>query len=478
MSDQERNASLIKEKNVQKIYNLIPDSLPDEMKEALRSSVDNFAKEDSDIEKIEDYVSKLDSDDINISYYGLNRCRKLLSNAKQSIPTESLIELILKTNVQIKVFDIAKNNSIPLLKYEALWIICNIGCGTQKQIQHILDNDGINILFLALESEYDEIIELGVWALANISGDNVQFRDMLLNQGIVEPLIKLAMRYITDSSDIFKTIVWAISNLARGKPTPKIYQKELMSILSEIINSIEDEELLIDACWGLSYLSEQENQIDTLINFGILDKLALLLQSEKQSLVIPALRIIGNILTGNEEQTNHVLNTGVVSRFEILLKHKNKAIRREVCWSLSNIAAGTAAQVKQIIRNDSLLSSLFEELEKGIPEIKKEIAFILSNSVIYAELIDLDHLVMCHGLIQKLSSLLDMSDKTVIKVSLEGIYEFLKRFQNDEKYEIYKQMIEESNLIEKVEQKQSHPCNVIYENATKILDFLDPEEII
>ncbi|CAK59170.1 unnamed protein product (macronuclear) [Paramecium tetraurelia] len=469
---------IIKEKNVQKIYNLIPNSLPDEMKESLKSSVDNFAKEDSDLEKIEDYVSKVNSDDINISYYGLNRCRKLLSNAKQSIPTESLIDLILKTNVHIKVFDIAKNNSIPLLKYEALWIVCNIGCGTQKQIQNILDNDGINILFLALESEYDEIIELGVWALANISGDNVQFRDLLLNQGIVEPLIKLAMRYITDTSDVFKTIVWAISNLARGKPTPKIYQKELMSILSEIINNIEDEELLIDACWGLSYLSEQENHIDTLIGFGIVDKLALLLQSEKQSLVIPALRIIGNILTGNEEQTNHVLNTGVLSKFEILLKHKNKAIRREICWSLSNIAAGTAAQVKQIIRNDSLLSSLFEELEKGTPEIKKEIAFILSNSVIYAELKDLDHLVMSHGLIQKLSSLLDMSDKTVIQVSLEGIFEFLKRFQHDEKFEIYKQIIKESNLIEKVEQKQTHSSNVIYENSIKILNFLDPEEFI
>ncbi|CAD8089844.1 unnamed protein product [Paramecium primaurelia] len=470
MSDQERNVSFIKEKNVQKIYKLIPDSLPDEMKEALKNSVDNQAKENADLQKIEEYVFQINSDDINISYYGLNRCRKLLSN--QTLPTEQLIEQILQTNIHIKIFDIAKNHSISLLRYEALWIICNFGCGTKKQIQNILDNDGINILFLALESEFDEIIELGVWALANISGDNVQFRDMLLQKGIIEPLIKLANRYKTETSEIFKTIMWAISNLARGKPTTKIYQKELIYILSDIINSIEDEELLIDACWGLSYLSEQESQINTLISYGVVDKLTLLLQSEKHLILIPALRIIGNILTGNETQTDHVLNTGVLSRFEILLQHKNKAIRREVCWSISNIAAGNAAQVKQIIRNESILKSLFKLLEQDTLEIKKEIAFFLSNSAIYADLDDLDYLVMSHQFIYKLSNLLELSDKTVIQVSLEGISEWIKRVKNDEKYQMYKKLILDSKLIEKVEQLQNHTSKVIFENAYKVYEIL------
>ncbi|CAD8197236.1 unnamed protein product [Paramecium pentaurelia] len=40
--------------------------------------------------------------------------------------------------------------------------------------------------------------------------------------------------------------------------------------------------------------------------------------------MIPALRIKGNILSGNKTQSDHILKTEVLSRFEILFQHKNK----------------------------------------------------------------------------------------------------------------------------------------------------------
>ncbi|CAD8128509.1 unnamed protein product [Paramecium sonneborni] len=477
MSDQERNINQISDKNIENLTKLIPDSLPDEMKQALKSSVENLIKEEAELSSIEEYVSKMNSDDIIISYYGLNRCRKLLSYTNLAQPTESLIEMILQANVLIKISDIAKNNSVPLLKYEALWIICNIGCGTQKQIQKIIDNDGINILFLALESEYDQIIELGVWALANISGDNIQFRDMLINKGIVQPLIRLAQIYMSGNFQTFKTIVWAISNLAKGKPTTTMYKKELILILTEIIMNIDqDDELLIDAIWGLSYLSEDDIYFNLFIQTGVILKLSQLLHQQKQTLIIPSLRILGNILTGNEEQTNQVLYTGILQIFDNLLKQNlNKKIRKEICWSLSNIAAGTPHQVKQIIKNDSLLKSIFRQLDSRIPEITKEIAFFLSNTAIYAESQDLDYLVLSYGFIQKLAMLLDSEDKTVIQTSLEGFYEFLNKIIKDQRIQVYKQLIIDSNIIEKVEIQQNHQSSVVYEKANKILELLEPE---
>ncbi|CAD8144936.1 unnamed protein product [Paramecium pentaurelia] len=361
-------------------------------------------------------------------------------------PIESLIQKVLQTNVQFNIFSIVKMDSIPLLRYEALWIISNIVFETQQQIQIILDNDGINILFLGLESQYDEFIELGVWALANIAADNIKFRDMLLQKGILFHLKRIWKQQKKTKSELIKTIVWALSNLAKGKPTTKFGIRGLILILSEIIIRTDDEEQLIDSSWGLSYLVQDIYEIDMQIDKRLIKKLTVLLNSTKHTLITPALKTIGNILSGNDEQKNQVLQAGVLQSFEILLQHKCKSIRREVCWSLSNIVAGTIPQIKQIIRNDQLPKSLLKQLQLNDLQIKKQIAFFVSNSAIYAELIDLEYLIGSCKLIQK--------------IQFEG------------KFAVYKQLIEDQKIIAKVIQLQSHPNDTIYENALKILDNL------
>jgi importin subunit alpha-6/7 len=60
------------------------------------------------------------------------------------------------------------------------------------------------------------------------------------------------------------------------------------------------------------------------------------------SILIPCLRTLGNICTGNNVQTDHVLGLGALPEIFKLLGHTKKAVRREACWVLSNIAAGTA----------------------------------------------------------------------------------------------------------------------------------------
>ncbi|CAK86092.1 unnamed protein product (macronuclear) [Paramecium tetraurelia] len=486
MSDFERDLGPIQEQSDDQLLKLIPESLPDEIKQALKSCADNLSKQESESEKFEEYIYNVNSDDIVTQYSGLNRCRKLLSNAQIAVPTEQMIEMFLQKRVHVKIFDIAKNTNIPLVKYEALWIICNIVFGTQKQIQTILDNDGINILFSALESEHDEIIELGVWGLANIAGDNLKFRDMLLQNGVLQPFIHLAQIYKgrqngNKNPNILKKLVWAFSNLVRGKSAPKKivimilknqFCIDLLSILCQILVGTEDEEMLIDACWSLSYLSQDENLIHILIKERVTQKLILLMQTENQKLVIPALRTVGNILTGNEEQTDAVLKLGAIQIFEKLLHNKTKAIQKEVCWSLSNIAAGNSNQVKQIIRNDQLFNSVYLSFDNGTPEIIEQISFLLSNCVVNAELQDIDYLLMQHQYLQKMSSLLDMNQKVVINVTLEGIFELLNRVQYDDgRLEQYKKLIADSLIMKKVDKYLKHPAKEISKKARQVFEI-------
>ena len=64
-------------------------------------------------------------------------------------------------------------------------------------------------------------------------------------------------------------------------------------------------------------------------------------------MVSPALRTLGNIVTGKDTETQAVLNAGVLPMLKMLILHAPKeAIRKEACWTVSNITAGTPEQVR------------------------------------------------------------------------------------------------------------------------------------
>ena len=76
----------------------------------------------------------------------------------------------------------------------------------------------------------------------------------------------------------------------------------------------------------------------------------LLINSNSSSVVQPALRCIGNFVTGSKDSmTQKCLDSNLMSAFPRLLNHTKRSIRKEATWALSNIAAGTKNQVQSII---------------------------------------------------------------------------------------------------------------------------------
>lgn len=90
-----------------------------------------------------------------------------------------------------------------------------------------------------------------------------------------------------------------------------------------IAHEKSSDEARADALWALSYLSDGEDfRIQAIVESGqVVPHAMTALKCEKASLMAPALRILGNIVTGNAEQTQVVLDAGILEIVPSLLEN-------------------------------------------------------------------------------------------------------------------------------------------------------------
>ena len=125
-------------------------------------------------------------------------------------------------------------------------------------------------------------------------------------------------------------MVWTISNLCRGKPQPNIaLVRDCIPALCYVISRANDNSFIVDATWALSYLSDGDNdRIDHVVH--IIPLMITLLESDCASnVLLPVLRTLGNIVTGNERQTQMVIDAGILKHASKLLHSPKVRIRRK-----------------------------------------------------------------------------------------------------------------------------------------------------
>ena len=242
-------------------------------------------------------------------------------------------------------------HSDPRLQVQAAWALTNIASGTSEHVSALLELGALEGFVHLLQSSHEEVREQCMWGIGNIAGDCVEHRDRVLRTGV----LGLLLASITPQAHVavLRTATWALSNFCRGKPAPSAaLLAPAVPVLAQLTRST-DTSVLIDAMWALSYLTDgNDEQIEHIVSFGFVPSVVALLTHHNLMVQVPAVRIVGNIVSGHEALTQTILDANAVLPLRQGLDSRSKSLRKEVCWALSNIAAGTAGQIQQLLAID------------------------------------------------------------------------------------------------------------------------------
>ncbi|KAJ3669473.1 hypothetical protein LUZ60_011423 [Juncus effusus] len=432
---------------------------------------------DKKLDSLPAMVAGVYSDDKARQLECTTQFRKLLS-IERSPP----IEEVISAGVVPRFVEFLTREDYPQLQFEAAWALTNIASGTSENTKVVVDHGAIPIFVKLLASQSEDVREQAVWALGNVAGDSPKLRDLVLGHGALIPLLLQLNEHAKLS--MLRNATWTLSNFCRGKPQPSFEQvKPALPALERLVHS-NDEEVLTDACWALSYLSDGTNdKIQAVLESGVCPRLVELLMHPSPSVLIPALRTVGNIVTGDDLQTQFVIENGALPcLLNLLTNNHKKSIKKEACWTISNITAGNKDQIQAVI-NAGIIGPLVMLLQSAEFDIKKEAAWAISNATSGGTQDQIKFLVT-EGCIKPLCDLLVCPDPRIVTVCLEGLENILKigeAFKNmglTGDVNQYAQLIDDAEGLEKIEHLQSHDNTEIYEKAVKILEtyWLEDEE--
>jgi importin subunit alpha-1 len=357
------------------------------------------------------------SSDINEQRVGVACIRRLLS--KETSPP---VTNVLQSGVLARLIELLDTSPDAKLQFEAAWAITNIA--STDFTAEVVRAGAVPPLVKGMMSGDCNLREQSIWCCGNIAGDCPSFRDQLIDTpGFVDALLRNIQH--PENPSLLRNAAFTLSNLCRGKPSPSLAAvRYILPALAHILAS-NDKEVVQDTAWALSYLTvvqsdSDEAIVDAVVQAGVTRRLVELMASEEVNIIMPALRTVGNLISGRDVHTQASLEAGALKFLSPLLCHAKPNVRREACWAISNVAAGTSAQIDLLMAQPGLMGNVLTQLQSGGWNIKKEAAWVISNIASTGNPAHVRTLVGM-GIIEPLAEILKSGDTRLLCVVLDAV---------------------------------------------------------
>eukprot|EP00808_Paulinella_micropora_P011713 g79899.t1 len=394
--------------------------------------------------------------------------RRLLSVTGEQQP---IVQQVIDANALPRLIALLDDWDHPNIQLEAAWSLTNITSSISQHCVATVNEGVVPSLVRLMTSTSPEVVEQAIWCMGNIAGDSPRMRDTLLGENIIPSLMTILSYHLSpgardafafgrftssgetihpreeiDPKDPFdakssiepglgfglrqsevkitliRTTTWLISNLCRGKPEPpEEAVAPLGPLLCELLTTSIDNEVQMDAAWGLAYLTDRKVRLTDVQLRSLGQGLIRMMRSHERNTIVPALRTVGNILSSTDLHTQIMVDTGVIPLLRELLQNPHNNIRKEAAWALSNITAGTRQQIQAVI-DEGCIPHLIEMLNSDNYSVYKEVAWVISNLSSGGSRQQISFLVQ-QGLIPRLVESLRRRDErdAVLPILLEAI---------------------------------------------------------
>lgn len=221
-----------------------------------------------------------------------------------------------------------------------------------------------------------------MWALGNIAGDCDEYRESILKQNGFSLIAELAAKNL-NMVGVVNNCMWCLSNLCRIQSTnPNLFsyiQPHLAFLQRMMYCDVSN--IVSDVCWAFSFLTTyflaNKKEIIKYIKPRYLVQLIIVNDLHIQC---PALRIAGNIVSGDSEDTQLILDAGLLNALSYLLKNAQEMQKKEILWILSNITGGTPTQIRMVI-DFGFIDYFVSVMNTGPPVLQIEAVWAICNAI-------------------------------------------------------------------------------------------------
>ncbi|KAG5338963.1 IMA1 protein, partial [Acromyrmex heyeri] len=315
---------------------------------------------DLSVDKIVNYIN---SSNETLQLLGIQAYTKLKRNKNRSINGTIEDDILSRC---IKLLD---NDNISL-QFQIASLLAIITSDSFKQM-HVITCEIILKLVKLLKSS-PIVAEQAVRALGNIIKDKSCARNYVLKYNALSLLADLIK---SDTSVIFMdNISWLLSNLCQRNISINIELIRPALPVFHCLFNIKNQYVISDICRTLAYLTDGfiDNVQAIMETVDILPKLLECLTLRKETIVIPALRTIGNIVTiGDDAHKNAVISAGGLSRLSDVLRYylcvDEEDIVKEAFWVIFKMVDNTD-RIQSVMNADLAFQYLLPILEARINE--------------------------------------------------------------------------------------------------------------